>query len=901
MSTKFISCIAAMLALSVSGSVWATGRAEYRAAVQVPIYMGGESSAFRGVARSRLPGALNVSEVPADVGWVRDIDPAFRTDAQPLGAARVLEWSGRGSASYAFVSQPGPLSEVSTPAGESFLIFNLKQLGTSAGNLRITLETGSCRLQYALTERELPQTGFWQTYRIPLEAFQAQGACKKVKALGSLSVVFEKAPRQAGRVGLAALRWENYPKGWSFSESLTEDLLQGLSVEDKIGQMAQLVHRAGVQNTPVLPADVTRLRLGSLFGDSGAPPHDANGELLADTPANWVSLLNSYQRAALATEQAIPILFGTDAVHGVSLVPGATIFPHNIGLGAAGNPELVEAIARATAEEAAAIGFRSTFAPTLAVARDERWGRTYESFAETPELVSRLGVAAIRGYQGTRTAKQRTPLSHPLSVLATAKHFGGDGAGEFVDPASWCSTQPCPNGYSTDRQDNALSREQLIRLHLSPYVPAIAAGVGMVMSSDSRFHGDVVTGNHDLLTNLLKNDWGFQGVVITDYGSWSLLDPQNPERSALLSLNAGNDLFMLPQEVGYPALAQAVVNGLATGELSSSRVDDAVRRILRQKFELGLFDLPFVQSAAAPLVGSAEHRALAREAVQESLVLLQNRKDRFGGPPVLPLRKKAKMYVAGKAADDIGIQSGGWTDVWQGVVGNDLPGTSILEAITEQAQGQVMHSPDASADTTGYDVGVVVVGEYPYAEFCGDVLGKTFFCEFSRANPAGLVRAIPEIPLPFGLPPPQSLQLGTSSFTYFSPFAGPEVPIPVTVDPVSDLEVVTRVCSKMPCVVVLVSGRPMFIEPALEQSDAFVAAWLPGSEGGGVADVLFGRNGSNFTGKLRHTWPRTPRSAANPSQVSSQPEHDYVPQNVYVSGMGDLNHVLFPVGYGLRY
>jgi beta-glucosidase len=511
--------------------------------------------------------------------------------------------------------------------------------------------------------------------------------------------------------------------------------------------------------------------------------------------------------------------------------------------------------------------------------------------------VAPFGAALTRGFQGTRS-RDAEPLSRPDSVLACAKHIGGDGAGTFENP-EFCRAEPCGSGNSVDRGNSELSLSELIELHLQPYTSAIEAGAGFVMSADSRWQNQVITGSHELITGVLKERFGFQGVVVTDYHSWAALD-DDPELAMVKTLNAGNDLVMLPEVPDFVVLQTAVEKGVASGALPLARVDDAVRRQLQKKLELGLFDVPFAPAPLLSEVGSAAHHALARRAVQKSLVLLKNEPSLPEGPPLLPLARRLNVYVAGKAADDIGIQAGGWTDTWQGTLGNALPGTTLLAGISELATGNVVYSADASADFAQADVGVVVVGEYPYSEFCGDVLGKTYFCEFARVNPPGLVRAIPELPLPIGLPPPQLLGLGTSSFDYYSPFIG-DVPIPLVVDPLSDEQVVARVCAALPCVVVLISGRPMFIEPTLERADAFVAAWLPGAEGAGVADVLYARDGLDFSGHLEHTWPTTPRDRSDPGRASSTPELDYVPQNEFVGADGNLSAVLFPRGWGLRY
>jgi beta-glucosidase len=868
--------------------------------LKAAIFRGGESAAWPSHTNAESAECLLVSDVAADVGSVRDIAAGLRSASAPFGSARRLRWSGAGAAQYVFASRSAlPRAELGRYRDNGFLVFDVKRL---AGGADVRIGNGCpphllqarCEASQRL---ELAELGVWRTVRMPLAAL----GLAPLRQRGSQSPAFviesQGAPTE---LLLADVRWEAYPKGLGFAESLARDLLAELTLDEKIGQLGQLVHRAGAQGDPLLPEEAAAHGIGSVFGDSSTPPHDATGALLADTPEAWLELLHSYQRAALGNDKAIPILFGMDAVHGLALVPGATIFPHNIGLGASGDVELVEAIGRATAQEAAALGFRLTFSATLAVARDERWGRTYESFGERPELVATLGSALVRGYQHTKPNGDLAPLSEPGTVLACAKHFGGDGAGTFENP-SWCTEEPCPRSSSTDRQDNTLAEEELIALHLRPYQAAIAAGAGAIMSADSFWRGQVVTGNAHLLRDVLRQRFGFEGILLTGYQSWALADPASPQGAMIATLNAGHDLVMLPTETELEVLRQAVPVGLSAGTLSIERVDEAVLRLLRTKLELGLFDVPFANPAQPGRLGSAEHRALARRAVQESLVLLKNEPTLPGGRPPLPIPQRSRVYVAGKGAEDIGLQSGGWTDVWQGVIGNSLPGTSVLAGLREASNGELSYSAEGSADTAGFDLGVVVVGEYPYADFCGDVLGKTFFCELARGNPPGLVRESAALPFPLGLPPPQSLGLGTSSLRYFTPFSGAGLPISFTVDPVSDQEVIERVCSRLPCVVILLSGRPLFIEPALERADAFVAAWLPGSEGAGIADVLYARQGLDFRGRLTHTWPQTPRAPLHPERYSATPELDYVPQNELVHGKGNLDHVLFPVGYGLRY
>ncbi|PCK07218.1 MAG: hypothetical protein COA42_15455 [Alteromonadaceae bacterium] len=900
------------------------------------IYMGGENAQWQTHVQQHKSGRLMLSQIDADVGYPPEIDNQFKQADNPFGSAQKIQWTGSGKASFALVNN-APLfgddrdkvkAHHKRYRDNGYLVFNMKIAQGDAGDIRIgstcrvSNELRNCLARYQIDDSLFADNGLWQTYRIRMTDIPGYIPPNGLRGSQHAAFVLESRGHSELELHIANVRWEAYPKQQNYVDSLTEDLLREMTLDEKTAQMAQVTHnvpalQAGEPGFPeavspqVLNDDLTTFPVGSMFGDSMLAPHDSEGNFVADTPASWFALLNGYQLSMMTnTDKAIPILFGVDAVHGLSLIPGATVFPHNIGLGASGNTELARDIARATALEASALGLRMNFAPTLAVARDERWGRTYESFAETPEVVAAFGLAMTVGYQGSDQANDFTALSRPDTILATAKHFGGDGGTEFVDPGSWCTSlgPNCGNKFSIDRLDIQLNEMDLFDIHLRPYVDVIEAGTSVIMMSDSFWQGQAVTGSTYVITDLLKGQMGYNGIVLTDYQAWMNIGPVDPVVAMRDAIIAGNDMIMLPRPSQYAILQAAVERGLAEGSISPARIDDAVRRILRQKFALGLFDVPLAQAPLLERIGSPEHKMLARQAVQESLVLLKN--DPANNPstnptsntekPVLPLSKSLNLYIAGKSSNDIGIQSGGWTDRWQGVLGNDLPGTSVLTGFLEQAEGQVVHSSDASADMSGADVGIVVVGEYPYSEFCGDVLGKTFFCEFQRVAPAGLVRGIPQIPLPFGLPQPQTLGLGTSSFDYFSPLIG-EQPLPVMIDPVSDQQVIERVCSAMPCIVVLVSGRPMFIEPALAQADAFVAAWLPGTEGAGIADVFYAENGLNFSGTLKHTWPQTPRDAANPEAYSATPELDYVPQNEFVNGNGNLDHVLFPVGYGLRH
>jgi beta-glucosidase len=488
-------------------------------------------------------------------------------------------------------------------------------------------------------------------------------------------------------------------------------------------------------------------------------------------------VVNDYQSYALKTRLKIPLIYGIDAVHGHNNIDGAVIFPHNIGLGATHNPALIQQAEHVTAEEVAGTGIRWAFAPCIAVAQNERWGRTYESFGDSTELVADLGVAAIHGLQGDT-------LANPNSVLACAKHFIGDGGTlDGVD------------------QGNDVCDEALIRkLYLPPYEAAVKAGVGSIMVSYSSWNGKKMSGNKFLLTDVLKGELGFRGFLVSD---WAAIDQISPDFKADVegSINAGMDMVMIPNGPGTANNYVEFINDLkdlvASGKVAQARIDDAARRILRIKFEMGLFENPYPDAALIAQIGSPEHRAVARECVRQSIVQLKNNSG------ALPLAKNLKhLVVVGKGADDLGIQCGGWTISWQGGTGNVTHGgTTILTAIrnTVSKDTQVTYSADGS-DMKGADAIIAVVGEMPYAEMKGDRTNLNL-----SADDTALVQ--------------------------------------------------TAKATGVPVVTVLLSGRPLVLGSALDASDAFLAAWLPGTEGQGVADVLFGDY--KPTGKLPRQWPRS--------------------------------------------
>ncbi|MET7937125.1 glycoside hydrolase family 3 N-terminal domain-containing protein [Streptomyces sp. NPDC005322] len=616
-------------------------------------------------------------------------------------------------------------------------------------------------------------------------------------------------------------------------ERRVADLLGRMTLDEKIGQMTQ-AERAAVADDP---SRVARWGLGSVLSGGGSTPAE-------NTPAGWVKMVNGFQKQALSTRLKIPLIYGIDAVHGHGNVHGATLFPHNIGMGATRDPMLAEREGEVTASELRATGIPWDFAPCVCVTRDERWGRSYESFGEDPALATSMetGIDGLQGPTPDRIG--------PHHVLATAKHFAGDGDTRY-DSATAAANEGKPSDqqqYTIDQGTTVTSRAAFDRVDLAPYGPAVKRHrVGSIMPSYSSvdFTDDGV-GNpvkmhahRELLTGWLKQRTGFKGFLISDYeGVHKIVDPSDPSNPGLTpykvrtSVNAGIDMFMEPNTA--PQFEQLLRDEVTAGRVRTARIDDAVSRILRQKFALGLFEHPYASADHAGRVGSAKHRAVAREAAAASQVLLKNSGN------LLPLSPKARIYVAGRSADNIGNQSGGWTATWQGVSGNSVRGTSILQGIRQAApKARVTYSADASAPAKGSDFGIAVVGETPYAEGFGDIGGP----EWTNDSPAQQE------------PKSMSLQAG-------------------------DKAVVDKVCSAVEkCVVLVVSGRPQIVTDQLAAIDALVASWLPGSEGGGVADVLFGKK--PFTGRLPVSWPK---SAAQ------------VPVNV-----GDADYrPLYPFGWGLR-
>ena len=564
-------------------------------------------------------------------------------------------------------------------------------------------------------------------------------------------------------------------------------VLAQMTLEEKVGQML-LVEQGNLSSIN----DIDKYHLGALLSGGGSGPRGAS-----NNRQGWANLIAGYQNRALQTRLKIPLLYGIDAVHGNNNVPGATVFPHNIGLGAARDPNLVRQIAAATAQETRAIGANLDFAPCVTVPQDVRWGRTYEGYAQDTGVVRDLGTALTEGLQTSN-------LTAPDSLLACAKHFIGDGG------TTYGTSQK--NGFGLDQGDTRLSEAQLRAIFLPPYRDAVASGVASVMPSYSSFNGVKCSASRPLLTDLLKNELGFQGIVLSDYDALQQLGGDYKTNIAT-SVNAGMDMIMVSNR--YAETYDDLLALAREGRVAQSRIDDAVLRILRVKSAAGLLKSnPDVAPVAAfaGTFGGAAHRDLARRAVRQSLVLLKN------DNRVLPLSKTARINVSGSGADNTGMQCGGWTITFQGQSGNVVPGaTSILSAIRNSVGGGATVTSGApSADT---DVNVVVVGEPPYAEYLGDTRDLTL--NASDAATIDLAR-----------------QIGK------------------------------------PLVVVLLSGRPLLLGGSLNKADALVAAWLPGSEGQGVADVLFGDYAP--TGKLPVVWPRSLEQVpTNLTNAKPNPQFEY--------------------------
>ncbi|XP_027187500.1 uncharacterized protein [Cicer arietinum] len=581
-----------------------------------------------------------------------------------------------------------------------------------------------------------------------------------------------------------------------------KDLVGRMSLEEKVGEMVQIDRTVASSNV------MKKYYIGTILSGGGSVPKPQA------SAKDWVDMVNEFQKGALSTRLGIPMIYGIDAVHGHNNVYKATIFPHNIGLGATRDPQLVKKIGEATALEARATGIPYVYAPCIAVCRDPRWGRCYESYSEDHTVVQSM-TEIIPGLQGD--IPSNSPKGVPFvagnkKVAACAKHFVGDGG----------TTK------GINENNTVVSRHELLSIHMPAYYNSIIQGVSTIMVSYSSWNGEKMHANRDLITGFLKNTLRFRGFVISD---WQGIDRitstphANYTYSIQTAVNAGIDMIMIPYN--YTEFIDGLTFLVKNNAIPMSRIDDAVKRILRVKFVMGLFENPLADYSLVDQLGSQEHRELAREAVRKSLVLLKNGEN--ADKPLLPLPKKAsKILVAGSHADNLGYQCGGWTIEWQGLSGNYITsGTTILGAIknTVDKDTNIIYKEYPDLDyvkSNNFSYAIVVVGEKPYAETSGD-----------------------------------SLNLTISSHGY---------------------DTINNVCAGMKWVVVLITGRPVVIQPYLDKIEGLVAAWLPRSEGHGVTDVLLGDYG--FSGKLSRTWFKSV---------------DQLPMNV-----GDSHYdPLFPFGFGL--
>lgn len=573
--------------------------------------------------------------------------------------------------------------------------------------------------------------------------------------------------------------------------AFVSDLLSRMTLAEKIGQMTQ------IEKNSVKPGDIARLGIGSVLSGGGGNP-DPN------TPKAWRAMVSAFIDESLQSRLAIPLIYGSDAVHGHNNVHGATIFPHNIGLGATRDPNLLRRIGRATALEACGTDVRWTFAPAVSLPQDVRWGRTYEGYGQTPEIVVPLTTALIEGLRGDS-------WDSPTAVLPSVKHFVADGAtvwgtstrvkpGEEDAPDRTLLLAEMPEDRRTlalrgawqiDQGDALIDEPTLREVHLPPYQAAIDAGALNVMASYSSWQGKRMHEHYHLLTEVLKDELGFQGFVVSD---WEAIDKLHVDFRLCVerSINAGIDMVMVPFE--YERFIETLTDLVHADRVSHERVDDAVRRILSVKCQLGLFSHPHTDPALLVQVGSADHHALAREAARKSCVLLKNEGN------LLPLRPAEPILVAGRWADDIGVQCGGWTVAWMGGSGPIVPGTTILQGLREQLGTERVHfEPEADNDKR-YSLGVLVLGEENYSEGTGD-----------------------------------------------------RHTLALTEEHLAVLARVRARCERL--AVVLLCGRPQIITEQLADWDALLVGFLPGSEGAGVADVLTGH--APVSGRLSFDWPLT--------------------------------------------
>ena len=582
-------------------------------------------------------------------------------------------------------------------------------------------------------------------------------------------------------------------------EARVEDLIVRMTIDEKIGQMTQ------VELGSIRPGDITTFFIGSILSGGDGNPEENN-------PQAWQEMVNGFQAEAMATRLKIPMIYGIDATHGNAHLFGATVFPQESGVAATYNSALAEKIGQATAEEMLATGIPWTFSPIVAVPQDIRWGRTYESYSEDTQLTTEIGTAYINGLQKIPDGYEPSE-GQTLFTLATPKHYIGDGG------TIWGSSRT--GSYLLDQGNVQVNEATLRQMYLPPYKAAVEAGVMSVMASFSSWRGTKMHAQKYLLTNVLKDELGFKGFIVSDWAGIYQVDPDF-YTAVVLAINAGIDMNMVPSD--YISFISVMKQAVEKGEITEERINDAVRRILRAKFALGLFEHPFPDPIFIKTVRSDAHVAIARQAVQESLVLLKN------DSAALPVSKNTpKILVAGQGADDIGMMCGGWTISWQGQTGSIQVGTTILNGI------KTIVSSDTTVEYEKYgkfanhaDVGIVVVGEMPYAEGLGD-----------KAD----------------------LRLADS-----------------------DIKMITNMRPLVDkLIVVIISGRPMIITDQFSMADAWVMAWLPGTEGQGVSDMLFGDH--PFTGRLPYTWPRF---------------NEQLPINENnAAGKIGCDAPMFPFGYGL--
>jgi beta-glucosidase len=626
----------------------------------------------------------------------------------------------------------------------------------------------------------VPHRGHRSRYRQWLSRIGAVTVALVVAACGGTPATATPASTSGASIGVSSPAASGSPSSgrpWMDATKPVDDrvaaLLGQMTLDEKIGQMTQ------IEKNAIDAGTAAAFNLGSILSGGGGFP-DPN------TPQAWYDMVNAYQQAAIGTRLGIPILYGVDAVHGHNNVEGATIFPQNVGLGATNDPALVEQVCAATALEMNATGIRWDFGPVVAVPQDIRWGRTFEGYGENPDLVSRLGGACIKGLQGAS-------LSADNTSAATAKHFIGDGGTAFGS-----STASGPTGpYLLDQGVDHMDEATLLKLFLPPYKTAVDGGVRIVMTSYSSTTAGKVHGDRHLITDILKGQLAFTGFVVSDWGGVDQVVPGDYSASLTQAINAGIDMVMVPTD--YVRFITTMKSAVQAGTIKQDRIDDAVSRIVRVKFEMGLFEKPMPAPGKASDVGLDADRAIARTAVAESAVLLK------ASPNVLPIAATGKkVLLAGLGADDIGIQSGGWTITWQGSTGDITSGTTLQGALKARLGDNLTYDRNGAFPAgTKADVGIVVVAERPYAEGVGD----------------SSTLALPN----------------------------------------EDLALVAKMRPRVKeLVVVVISGRPVVLDD-FASADAVVAAWLPGTEGTGLADVLLGDK--PFVGTTPYTWPKTAADA----------------------------------------